>query len=159
LDPQKIKAVKVGQLFPLQYDAPNCFCCGPENDKGIKLRFKKESETSISTTFKAPKEWTGWGKVLHGGFQALLLDEVTAWISSAILLKLNFVTSKLELKYIKPVYVDQELYIFGQLQEQRDKVVIASGEIRNQEGQVLTSAESHMMILDQERMKQLAGTE
>ena len=73
--------IAIGELFPAQTDVPRCFVCGLDNPSGLKLRFSREGQTSVSTQFTLPRDWTGWGNVMHGGFHALLLDEITAWVS------------------------------------------------------------------------------
>jgi len=138
----EIADVKIGELFPVQADSPNCFACGQENPHGIKLRFKKESDTSISTTFTPPKEWTGWGDIMHGGFQALLLDETMSWAVGGIALVKAFVTSNLDIKYLKPVKVQQELKVFAHVEEDSDKIVKVSGQIKSDNDSVLASAKA-----------------
>ena len=81
----------MSELLSQHHAIPRCFCCGPENPSGIKLRFTKEDDDTVTTTFTAPDDWTGWGRILHGGFQTLLLDETMSWAaygaSDAILLR------------------------------------------------------------------------
>jgi len=107
----------VGELLPAQTDVPRCFGCGLDNPSGLKLRFTKEDEKTVSTQFTAPYDWTGWGNILHGGFHGLLHDEITAWVPFALLNERNFVTKEMTITYLKPAYVEQPLYVVGQLLE------------------------------------------
>ena len=140
--------VKVGELFPIQYDSPNCFACGPENPIGMKLRFTREGENSVSTLFTPPANWTGWGDILHGGFQALLLDETMSWTIWGILAESAFVTAKLSVSYIKPVRVGQELKTVAKIKEDCGKTILVDGEIQSADGTVLAKGEGIFARVD-----------
>ncbi len=143
----------VGELLPAQTDVPRCFACGLDNPSGLKLRFTKENETTVSTQFTAPYDWTGWGDILHGGFHALLLDEITAWVLFGLRNELAFVTQEMTIQYRKPAYVEQPLYIVGQLVEDQGRRIIVKGEIRDEEGNILSEAQSTLVRLKPEVMK------
>lgn len=140
--------IKIGELFPIQTDSPNCFACGQKNPIGIKLRFRKEGENLISTTFVPPENWTGWSNIMHGGFQALLLDETMSWSLWGLLSERHFVTASLDMKYLKPIKVQQELKVFAKISENLEKIVKVEGEIQNSEGVVLASAKGVFVRVD-----------
>ncbi len=83
----------------------NCFGCSPDNQQGLKLSFLEEGEEMIA-------EWTpsihfqGFRNILHGGIQATLMDEIASWVTYVKLKKAG-VTSSMQVKYIKPVYIDE----------------------------------------------------
>lgn len=143
------------KLLPAQTDVPRCFACGLDNPSGLKLRFTKENETTISTRFTAPNDWTSWGNILHGGFHALLLDEITGWVPFGLLNERAFVTKEMNVKYLKPAYVGQPLNIVGYLVEDSGRNIIARGEIRDDAGNVLSEAISTLVRLNPEIMKSL----
>lgn len=149
------KILQNTELLPAQTSVPRCFACGSDNPSGIKLRFTKENETTISTRFTPPYDWTGWGNILHGGFHALLLDEVTAWVPFGLWNEPAFVTKEMSIKYIKPAYVEQPLYVLGYLIEDLGRKIIVKGEIRDENGNVLSEATSTIVRLDPEVMKNI----
>ncbi|MFC1669996.1 PaaI family thioesterase [Spirochaetota bacterium] len=151
--------IEIGEMFPVQYDAPRCFACGPENPSGIKLRFKKESENSVSTIFYPPGDWTGWGDILHGGFQALLLDETMAWTAYGILGVDAFVTKDIKLNFHRPIDIDQELIITGSIAGDDGKVIKAIGEIRDLKSEILTSAETAIVRVDPKILQSKKGVQ
>ena len=79
----------------------NCFGCAPNNEAGIKMEFYEDGDEVVSI-WKPRPEYQGWINTLHGGIQAVLMDEICAWV---ILRKLQTtgVTSKMETRYRKSV--------------------------------------------------------
>ena len=147
----------MGELIPQQVAIPRCFCCGPENPSGLKLRFTKETDTAVSTTFTAPEDWTGWGRILHGGFQTLLLDETTSWAAYGALGERSFVTREIAVRFLRPVHVGEPLAIVGRIVEDRGRALIARGEIRNAAGEVLTEADAVLLRVAPGAMRDLSG--
>ena len=152
----KADATASREILPALTDVPRCFACGLENPTGMKLRFTKENETTVSTTFTAPYDWTGWGNILHGRFHALLLDEITAWVPFGLWNERSFVTKEMTVSYLKPAYVEQPLYVVGRLIEDQGRRIIVKGEIRDQEGNVLSEARSIIVRQKPEVMKDMS---
>ncbi|MCP4196761.1 MAG: PaaI family thioesterase [Proteobacteria bacterium] len=136
------KEVKIGELYPQQYDSPLCFACGPESPTGLKLRFKRESEDSVSTSLEPRPDWTGWGDILHGGFQTLLLDETMSWTAHGILGLRAFVTKDLKIRFLQPVDVFQPLTVIGFIVDDDGKTIKTGGELRDSNNKLLTSAKA-----------------
>jgi uncharacterized protein (TIGR00369 family) len=132
-------------LLPVQTVAPWCFCCGQENPIGLKLRFWKETETMISTGLTIPEYWSGWGKIMHGGFHSVLLDEITSWVAFGLLNESSFLTRKIQVQYHKPVYVGQYVHVIGELVEVNEKSIAARGEIRDENDMLISEAMSTMI--------------
>ncbi|MCX6285816.1 MAG: PaaI family thioesterase [Bacteroidetes bacterium] len=83
----------------------NCFGCSPGNSIGLQMKFVEESEEIVSY-WEPKKHFQGYHTVLHGGIQATLMDEIASWFVY-VKLKSAGVTSKAEIRYIKPLYVDR----------------------------------------------------
>jgi uncharacterized protein (TIGR00369 family) len=145
-----------GALLPVQTDVPRCFVCGLENPSGIKLRFRKEGPTCVSTQFTAPYDWTGWGNILHGGFHALLLDEITAWVPFGLWNERTFVTKEMRIRYVKPAYVETPLFIVGYLVADRQREIIVQGEIKDEHGRILSEARCTLVRLSAEAMERIS---
>lgn len=149
-------AIKINKSYPQQTIAPNCFVCGDKNEKGLHLKFTRTSETSVQTSLVIPDHWTGWGKLMHGGFHGVLLDEVTAWVAVGILDE-TFLTKAINILYHLPAYVGQEVVVTGELVSETDKKIIAKGEIRDAQGNLLSSAESIMIKVHPKMMEKIMG--
>ena len=91
----------------------NCFGCSPNNPIGTRMRFYEDGD-SIVSFWHPTQNHQSWLNTLHGGIQAVLLDEVCGWV---VFHKLQTagVTAKMETRY---------------LQEMRRNVAYVHGEIR-----------------------------
>ena len=147
----------MGELLPRQFAIPRCFCCGPNNPAGLKLRFTLESDTSVSTTFTGPADWTGWGTILHGGFQTLLLDETTSWAAFGAMGVRSFLTKEIKVRFLRPVHVGVPLTITARVVEDRGRTLVSRGEIRDPEGNVLTDAEAVLVRMEEDAMRAAIG--
>jgi uncharacterized protein (TIGR00369 family) len=146
--PQKYET----DILPVQTVAPWCFCCGQENPLGLKLRFRRETDTRISTGLLIPDYWSGWGKIMHGGFHGVLLDEITSWVAFGLLNELSFLTKKIQVEYHSPVYVGQYVHVVGELVEDNERTIVARGEIRAEKDTLISEATSTMIRIRPEHM-------
>lgn len=89
----------------LDLDGYNCFGCSPDNPLGLHMHFTKEGDEVVSVWNPVP-DFQGYFRILHGGIQATLMDEIASWVVYAILKTAGY-TSKAEVRYHKTVYVDQ----------------------------------------------------
>lgn len=86
-------------------DGYYCFGCAPQNHHGLKMEFVDEGEW-VTARWRPRNFFQGYKNVLHGGIQSTLMDEIASWYVYA---KMNTagVTSKMEIRYKKPVYVNR----------------------------------------------------
>ena len=83
----------------------NCFGCSQTNQSGLQLSFIEEGDEIVSNWL--PKSsFQGYWNVLHGGIQATLMDEIASW-TVYVKVKRAGVTSRAEIKYLKPIYIDR----------------------------------------------------
>jgi uncharacterized protein (TIGR00369 family) len=129
------------ELLP-ESSVPMCFGCGLENPSGIKLRFVKEGPLTLSARFSPPEYWTGWGRIMHGGFHAILLDEAMGWASAALVNGHAFVTKEMALRYYRPVYVNTPITIYGHVVQNGEREILVRGEIKDNRGKLLTESTS-----------------
>ncbi len=155
---EKKHDVAVGELFPAQQEVPNCFGCGQKNPSGLRLRFRRHGPLSVSTEFTAPRDWTGWSDMLHGGFHSFLLDEITAWVPFAILEERSFVTKEMQIRYLKPGRVGRPLTIVGHLMEDKGREILVRGEIRDERGTVLSEAVCTLVRVSREAFEKIAAS-
>jgi len=114
----------------------NCFGCCPTNPIGTQMRFFEDGEEIISI-WRPTQNHQSWINTLHGGVQAVLLDEVCGWVVFHIL-KTAGVTAKMEMRYHKPVSTLQEyIKLRGYLKEMHRNVAIVQGELYGADGTLL----------------------
>lgn len=117
----------------------NCFGCAPNNEAGVKMEFYEDGDEVVSI-WKPRPEYQGWIDTLHGGIQAVLLDEICAWV---ILRKLQTtgVTSKMETRYRKSVMTTEtQVTLRASIREQKRNIVIVEARLYNQNGELCTEA-------------------
>jgi acyl-coenzyme A thioesterase PaaI-like protein len=109
---KKIKNPWIGQ------EGYQCIGCCPTNDAGVKMEFYEDGDDIVSL-WKPQAKFQGWINVLHGGIQALLLDEISGWVVSRKL-QTAAVTAKMELQFKKSISINEEcLEIRGRVLSQR----------------------------------------
>ena len=114
-----------------------CFGCAPDNEAGVRMEFYEDGDEVVSVWKPEPK-YQGWTHTLHGGIQATLLDEISAW-TIARKLQTTGVTSKMELRYLRPVHTtDEYLVLRASVAEQRRNIVTVNASIYNRKGEECT---------------------
>ena len=117
----------------------NCIGCAPDNPFGVHLCFYEDGEDIISK-WKPSANYQGWLNTLHGGIQALLLDEVCGWV---VMRKLQTtgVTSKMETRFRKSISTnDTHVVLRASLREQKRNIAIIEARLYNSMGELCTEA-------------------
>jgi len=120
-------------------DGYHCYGCDPNSPQGLRMEFYENGDEIVSVWHPRP-EYQGWVNTLHGGIQAVLLDEICGWV---IMRKLQTagVTSKMETRYLKPVHTtDNMLTLRASIREQRRNIVTIDASLLNETGEICTQA-------------------
>lgn len=127
-----------------------CFGCGGANDAGMKLAFEQDDERRrIVGRFRLGEQYQGGGGMLHGGIIALLLDEAMGKVCRFRGVKA--VTAELNVEYLKPIRVDQDIVVEAYEKEANERSLIHAGEIRNEEGVVLARGRGRFVTVNAEK--------
>lgn len=116
-----------------------CFGCAPSNEHGLKMEFYEDGDDVVS--FWTPRqEFQGWLNTLHGGIQAVLLDEICAWVVTRKL-QTTGVTSKMETRYRKPVMISEgTVQIRAHLKEMKRNIALIEAKLYDSSGSLCTEA-------------------
>ena len=120
------------------------------------MRFFEDGDDIISI-WRPTQNHQSWINTLHGGVQAVLLDEVCGWV---VFHKLHTagVTAKMEMRYHKPVSTLQDyIKLRGYLKEMRRNVAIVIGEIYSAEGELLCECVCTYFTFPQDTAKETMG--
>ena len=136
------------------YRESGCFFCGPANPQGLRLTFQEtETEPNELVCRWVPSPvYQGFGTVLHGGIQSGLFDEIMGWTTMHLTHEVA-VTASLEVKFVKPLHVDQPIEVRCRIASRKGARVNLAAEIKNSEGWICTTATGTYVILDPERFK------
>jgi acyl-coenzyme A thioesterase PaaI-like protein len=129
-----------------------CFVCGIDNPIGLKLKFYTDDEGRCVARFRPGPEHQGYPGHLHGGLISTLLDETMGRVLTSQ--NVWAMTGRLEIKFAKPVPLDQELTIVGELARSRSRAYEAKGEIRLPDGPVLVEGSGVYIRIPDETVEQ-----
>lgn len=128
----------------------NCYACSPDNPLGLHLTFFEDGE-DILTRWTPTDTYSGWNNTLHGGIQALLIDEVCGWVVNRKL-QTGGVTSKFEMHYKRPVETNgKPLEVRAHIREQRRNLITIDATLTDSEGRVCTEATSLFFTFPKEK--------
>lgn len=140
-------------------DYPNCFICGKDNPIGLKIEFEMTNGKATGE-YTPSRNFEGYKDVLHGGIISSLLDEVMVYaVFSQGLLA---VTTQMEVKFRRAAKIGEKLQIEGNIVTDRGKLILAEGQILNQEGGIVATGKGKFFKAEGELREQLLrglGTE
>jgi uncharacterized protein (TIGR00369 family) len=119
-----------------------CFACGKQNDFGLKLDFEIEGQIS-STKFAFKKIHQGYADIVHGGIIATILDEAMG----RLLFDLGILslTVSLDVRFLHPVKVGEEVFIKGEILNQTRKIINTQSEMKLKNGQLVAQAKAKFL--------------
>lgn len=130
----------------------NCFICGENNVAGLKMYFYEIDTDEVVGFFKGSEIHCSYPDRMHGGVISAILDET---IGRAIMIRnpelLGF-TTQLSVKFRKPVPIGIELICVGRVTNDTSRIFMGSGEILNEQGEVLASAQGTYFKVDTEKL-------
>jgi len=62
---------------------PACVVCGPENPRGMQLRFQMAEDGAVAADWTPTSDWEGFKGIIHGGIVSTVLDEAMSQAVSA----------------------------------------------------------------------------
>ena len=127
-----------------------CFGCSPHNELGLRLTFTEQDDGTIESRYQAPEHLVGPPGTVHGGIQAVLLDEVMGMTARIAVGSASgwAVTAELSLKYRRPVPVGNALLVRGRLLRTDGDNLFIGGEILGPDQEVLTTAKARFKFLE-----------
>lgn len=136
------------QLTPSASNA--CFVCGGANSRGMHLAFEQDDTARrIRGRFQLSADYQGATGFIHGGIIATLLDEVMSKANR--FRKARAVTAELNVEYLKPVRVGEDLLVEGWETDAEGRNLFLQGEIRDANGNLLARGRGRFVDLDAAR--------
>ena len=118
----------------------NCFGCSSKNEQGLQMEFYEDGEFVVSH-WEPKQHFAGYGNILHGGIQSLILDEIASWVVY-VKVKTAGVTASLNVKYKSTVFTDKgKILIKAKLIDQNRKFATIHAELLDAEGNICSEAE------------------
>ena len=119
----------------LHKEGYRCICCCPENPIGLHLEFWEDGD-DVLTVWHPSANYQGWVNTLHGGVISMLMDEVAGWVVNRKL-QTTGVTTRLEVKYRRPVMTDESrIVVRGHIASQKRNFVDIQLALENAKGEI-----------------------
>lgn len=135
-----------------QQNSKKCLVCGLKNDLGLKAFFYETGDNEVIAIFKPLEEHQSYPGRLHGGIAGAILDET---IGRAIMCQdetIWGVTVELNVKYKKPIPLDEELRVVGRVTKDAKRLFEGSGEILLSNGDTAATAWGKYMKMPIEKI-------
>lgn len=125
-----------------QPNSKMCLVCGLKNSFGLHTSFYELDNNELLAVFKPRNEHQSYPGRLHGGIISTILDET---IGRAIMMHADKevwgVTVDLQVRFKKPVPLDEELRVVGRITKDSSRFFEGTGELLLVDGTV--AAEAH----------------
>lgn len=135
-----------------QQNSRMCFVCGLKNPYGLKASFYELENGELVSIFKTLDGHQSYPGRLHGGVIGAILDET---IGRAIMINQKNiwgVTVELNVKYKKPIPLDEELRAVGRITKDSNRLFEGTGEILLANGEVAATAYGKYMKMPIEKI-------
>lgn len=132
-----------------------CLVCGrPDKNPNTLGRRFHTTEEGVETAFKADDRQAGYEGIVHGGVICSLLDETIGW-AVAVDRKKYFVTGELNVRFVRPLPVDFEVFVRGRSVEHKSRYSIAEGEISDAAGVIYAKAKGKFFLMHDDDAKKI----
>jgi len=125
-----------------------CFGCSPHNEFGLHLEFWEDGDEVVSYWNPRPV-LQSYPKVVHGGIQSTLLDEIAGWV---VYVKCGTVgvTAEMKVRFKQPLKTDEgQVTIRAKLLEQNTRMAVIKSWLTNSSGKVCAEAELRFFLLSE----------
>lgn len=143
----------IHSILNKQKNSKLCFVCGLKNPFGLKAQFFVTENKELIAIFTPSDIHQSYPNRLHGGIASAILDET---IGRAILNHYEEevwgVTIELNVKFRKPIELNQELKVIGRITKDERRIFEGTGEIFLPNGEIAVEAHGKYMKVPLERI-------
>ena len=140
------------KVIKKQPNSRMCLVCGIENKLGLKASFYELDNNELVAIFKPVDEHQSYPERLHGGISATILDETLGRVISIEEETIWGVTAELNIKYKKPVPLDQELKVVAKITRNTSRMFEGEGKILLANGDVAVTATGKYMKMSLDKI-------
>jgi len=118
---------------------PQCVVCGNDDFFSLGLKFRPQADGSMRVVFPGGLRFQGYRNMIHGGILAMIID--AAMTHCLFTRGIAGVTADLQLRYLRPVMVHQEVEVTCSIGDQKHQILPLTAEVR-QAGKVKVRGEA-----------------
>ena len=121
---------------PAAIDTPaTCFVCGGDNPRGLRIRFRIETEGRSLAHWQPGADWEGFHGIIHGGIVSTVLDEAMSKAVASI--GCHALTAELRVRFRHPVHSGRGVSIRGTVIDRNRRRIRAEASLTDRDGQEL----------------------
>ncbi len=136
-----------------QSNSKMCFVCGLKNKAGIKAAFYETISKELIAVFNPCSEHQGYPSRLHGGIAAAILDEtIGRTITIGKENEVWGVTIELNVKYKKPIPLDEEIMVIAKMTNENKRIFEGEGKIVLPNKEIAVTASGRYLIMPIEKI-------
>jgi len=136
-----------------QPNSKMCFVCGLKNKFGLNASFYETDKNELIALFKPCQEHQGYPGRLHGGIAAAILDEtIGRTITTGKDNEIWGVTLEFNIKYKKPIPLDEEIKVVAKLTFEDKRLFEGTGKIMLSNGDIAATAQGKYLRLQIEKI-------
>jgi acyl-coenzyme A thioesterase PaaI-like protein len=141
-------------VTPEPDDSPRhlCYGCGARNPEGLHIQFEVDGR-DVTGVFNPRQVHQGFPGVAHGGIGAAVMDEAMGWAMYAA--GAWAMTAKLEVRYRRPLPLDQAISVKATVTRDRGKRLEAEAELRDESGALLAQATGLFLRMPDQQQQEL----
>lgn len=124
-----------------------CFACGRDNPIGLHMDDFELQGDDVIARFKPRDHYRGSSGVLHGGVAATAIDEILVW-AGILTERVMTVTGTMELRYRKPVPMDEELVVSARVDDRSGRRLKVSGEMTAGDDRLVTGGGLYVVVAE-----------
>ncbi|MCX6623952.1 MAG: PaaI family thioesterase [Acidobacteria bacterium] len=110
----------------------SCVVCGPENPRGLRIRFEAGADGAITAQWTPTAEWEGFRGIVHGGIVSTVLDEAMSKAVAAS--HCAALTGELRVRFRHLVESGREFRIRVWIVERRKGLITAEATLTDSDG-------------------------
>jgi acyl-coenzyme A thioesterase PaaI-like protein len=123
-----------------------CVVCGPENPRGLQIRFATQPDGAVTARWTPAAGWEGFRGIIHGGIVSTVLDEA---MSKAVAgARYEALTAELRVRFRRPVEPGTELRIRGWVAGRRRRLIDTEATLTDADGAERAHAWAAFLLLE-----------
>lgn len=135
----------------------NCIACSPKRHDGLHLEPKLDKNRNIIVdAYSFPKRCEGFNSVVHGGYIAMVLDEMMGY---APILKLNLLpmTKSMSINFKLPILVNKTYFLEAMILKEESQVITCKAFIKDSNDLIYAESEGKMFVPTKTQATKILG--
>jgi len=135
---------KIVRAVPLD---KNCFATHNKPCEGVGLRVYVTEDEHVVGLCRTKSCHQGYNNTVHGGIISTYFDEVLWYATIVKDPKLLAMTVEINVKFLKSLYVEQDIRIIARPKRREGRHIYVDGFIMREDGEIVAEATAHFIVV------------